>query len=302
MSAPSAARRAAAFQLALMLVGLLLVPLALRAVNRLRHAPRLDATYLSGIRGTARAQALRCADASTISSPCNPGYVVIGDSMAGIRIEPPLLGRADRPVDRAAAAMPAAGSAWWYLALKNWVIASGIHPRRTVHLLPRHQPDQRAVPDRRDRGRSIRRARSRGRAQRGRSARRGAGPLYRVRATVDRAYDAAAGARLDRAGRQRRGRRGSCSRTAARAQRSWTQPERALRPVASASDGRRRHAGDRGSRGRLRSLRRQVGAAADAARRPAGRTAARASSACSAGPTVAARRTSRPRCSATSRS
>ena len=60
----------------------------------------------------------------------NPGYVVIGDSMAGTRIEAPLLakltGQSIAPVLQAGT-----GSAFWYLALKNWVIASGVHPRCT---------------------------------------------------------------------------------------------------------------------------------------------------------------------------
>src|SRR5436190_7480965 len=61
----------------------------------------------------------------------NPSLVVIGDSMAGSRIDPGLLnkltGQLTAPVLYAGS-----GPAWWYLALKNWVIASGIHPRAVV--------------------------------------------------------------------------------------------------------------------------------------------------------------------------
>src|SRR5207245_5162663 len=51
----------------------------------------------------------------------------IGDSMAGSRIDPDLF---TRLTSRRIAPLLYAGSgpAWWYLALKNWVIASGIHP------------------------------------------------------------------------------------------------------------------------------------------------------------------------------
>ena len=62
--------------------------------------------------------------------------------MAGSRIEPPLLAKlTGRRSLRCST--PAPGSAWWYLALKNWVIASGVHPRCTFHLLPRHQSHRR---------------------------------------------------------------------------------------------------------------------------------------------------------------
>jgi hypothetical protein len=58
----------------------------------------------------------------------NPGWVVIGDSMAGTRIDERRLGElAGRPV--APLLQAGSGSAFWYLALKNWVIASGIKPR-----------------------------------------------------------------------------------------------------------------------------------------------------------------------------
>ena len=58
----------------------------------------------------------------------NPGYVVIGDSMAGSRIDERRLGElSGRPV--APLLQPGSGSAFWYLALKNRVIASGIKPR-----------------------------------------------------------------------------------------------------------------------------------------------------------------------------
>ena len=58
----------------------------------------------------------------------NPGAVIIGDSMAG-RVDPVRLGELieNRPVTTLVA--PATGSGWWYLAFKNYVVASGIHPK-----------------------------------------------------------------------------------------------------------------------------------------------------------------------------
>jgi hypothetical protein len=58
----------------------------------------------------------------------NPGAVVIGDSMAGTRIDERLLWRLSG-VAVAPLLQPGSGSAFWYLALKNWVVASGIKPR-----------------------------------------------------------------------------------------------------------------------------------------------------------------------------
>jgi hypothetical protein len=57
-----------------------------------------------------------------------PGYVVIGDSMAGTRINERLLGQlSGSPV--APLLQAGSGPVFWYLAMKNWVIASGIKPR-----------------------------------------------------------------------------------------------------------------------------------------------------------------------------
>ena len=57
-----------------------------------------------------------------------PGSVVIGDSMAGTRIHTTrlaeLTGMPSAPILQAGS-----GSAYWYLALKNWVIASGARPK-----------------------------------------------------------------------------------------------------------------------------------------------------------------------------
>lgn len=110
--------------------GLLLVPLGLRAANRLHPAPNLQPTYLPALGGPRERRPFdegRVADLARM----NPGLVVIGDSMAGSRVDPALLsqltGRVTAPLLYAGS-----GPAWWYLALKNWVIASGIHPRAVI--------------------------------------------------------------------------------------------------------------------------------------------------------------------------
>jgi hypothetical protein len=116
----------AALQLALALVALLVVPLGLRAANRAQHAPRLQPTYLPALEGPRVREPFESAPIADLAR-LNPGYVVIGDSMAGTRIEPRRLGElAGRPV--APLLEPGSGPAWWYLALKNWVVPSRIHP------------------------------------------------------------------------------------------------------------------------------------------------------------------------------
>jgi hypothetical protein len=59
-----------------------------------------------------------------------PGYAIIGDSMAG-RIDPELLtSLSGQPV--APVLENATGSGYWYLVLKNYVVASGIRPRLVI--------------------------------------------------------------------------------------------------------------------------------------------------------------------------
>ena len=60
-----------------------------------------------------------------------PGYVIIGDSMAGTRVDERRLVEL-AGVQVAPLLQPGSGSAFWYLALKNWVVASGIRPRMVL--------------------------------------------------------------------------------------------------------------------------------------------------------------------------
>lgn len=130
MSDGSAARRAALVQLLLAVAGLLLLPLGLRAANRLHPAPSLKPSYLPAVEGP-RERLPFDTDRLAALASLQPTWVVIGDSMAGSRIDPALLARLTGGVT---APLLYAGSspAWWYLALKNWVIPSGIRPRAVL--------------------------------------------------------------------------------------------------------------------------------------------------------------------------
>jgi len=105
----------------------LCTPALVPALNRLHATKPFPPTYLPALEGPRereRFEATRVADLARLK----PGYVVIGDSMAGTRIDEHRLSElSGTPV--APLLQPGSGSAFWYLALKNWVIPSGIKPR-----------------------------------------------------------------------------------------------------------------------------------------------------------------------------
>src|SRR5216117_3812637 len=105
------------------LLCVLIVPLIVRVANAQRREAPPPATYLPALEGPRERGAF---DTNRIDelSRLKAGFVVIGDSMAGTRIDDRRLGaRAGRPV--ALLLQPGSGSAYWYLALRNWVIACG---------------------------------------------------------------------------------------------------------------------------------------------------------------------------------
>lgn len=120
-------RTRGAAQLIALVVLLLAVPAGIRLALARHHEPAAAPSYLSALEGP---RVRRPFDPGRIPElqRLDPGFVVIGDSMAGTRIDERRLGElSGRPV--APLLQAGSGSAFWYLALKNWVIASGIHPR-----------------------------------------------------------------------------------------------------------------------------------------------------------------------------
>jgi hypothetical protein len=103
------------------------VPFALRAANVVHGVPVVTPSYLPALEGPRTREAFDPKPIGELAG-MQPGVVVIGDSMAGTRIDPKRLTELARtPV--APLLHAGSGPAWWYLVLKNWVIASGIHPR-----------------------------------------------------------------------------------------------------------------------------------------------------------------------------
>jgi hypothetical protein len=120
-------RARATAQIGFLLVLLLLVPLVIRAANAWHHDVAAAPSYLPALEGPRVRDAFDPQPIGDLAR-MNPGYVIIGDSMAGTRIDPRRLTElAGRPI--APLLHPGAGPAWWYLVLENLVIASHIHPR-----------------------------------------------------------------------------------------------------------------------------------------------------------------------------
>ena len=112
-------------QLVVVVLLTLTVPLTVRLLNRANRPAVSHVPYLPAFEGT-REEAFHAHRIPELQR-MNPGFVVIGDSMAGTRINErvlaPLAGKPVAPLLQAGT-----GPAFWYLALKNWVIASGIRP------------------------------------------------------------------------------------------------------------------------------------------------------------------------------
>jgi hypothetical protein len=123
-------RRGELPQLLLAGVCLLALPLAIRAAASRHPAATLKPSYLPALEGP-RERGPFDADRLPALARLDPAWVVIGDSMAGSRIDPALL--TQRTGGRTAPLLYAgSGPAWWYLVFKNWVIPSGVHPRAVL--------------------------------------------------------------------------------------------------------------------------------------------------------------------------
>src|SRR5215204_5942998 len=110
---PLSLKARAAVQLLLAAAGLLLLPLGLRAGNRVHPAATLAPSYLPALSGPRERRPFDAAPVTDLAR-MNPALVVIGDSMAGSRIDPKLLtdltGQLTAPLLYAGS-----GPAWWYL-------------------------------------------------------------------------------------------------------------------------------------------------------------------------------------------
>jgi hypothetical protein len=114
--------------LILVLAGTLAVPLGLRALNSALPGMGVRDSYLPTIE-TPRPREPFDQDAAVAIREAQPEFVVIGDSMAGIRIDPRQL---SRHTGRSVAGLYQQGSppAYWYLVLKNLVVENELRNLR----------------------------------------------------------------------------------------------------------------------------------------------------------------------------
>jgi hypothetical protein len=114
--------------LCLFLAGTLAVPLGLRALNSALPGADVRDSYLPTVETPRPREPFDQASADAIRE-VQPHYVVIGDSMAGIRIDPLQLSRASRT---RVVGLYQQGSpvAYWYLAFKNLVVENELKDAR----------------------------------------------------------------------------------------------------------------------------------------------------------------------------
>jgi hypothetical protein len=113
-------------------VALFVVPFTLRAANRLVLDDIPGPGYLPSLE--IRRTRLPFDDTHLqIVGDRRPAWVFIGDSMLGTRVDPRRLAELTQttPASIHMVMAPATGPAWWFLAFKNYVIASGVKPRCT---------------------------------------------------------------------------------------------------------------------------------------------------------------------------
>ena len=127
----TASSRFAWLSLVAVLAGALAGPLGLRAVNAAIRSPEARPSYIPSIESP-RARRPFDEEAVRALREAANDYVLIGDSMAGTRIDPGHLSRLLGGRGAAALFHPGSGSAYWYLAFKNLVVTAGLHPKAVI--------------------------------------------------------------------------------------------------------------------------------------------------------------------------
>ncbi len=123
--------RGEVLSLLVVIAGAAALPLGLRAVNGMLPGATVGSTYLPTIETPRPREPFDEAAAAALRE-AQPEYVVIGDSMAGIRIDPRHLSRV---TGRSVAGLftPGTPVAYWYLQLKNLVANNGLtHMRGAI--------------------------------------------------------------------------------------------------------------------------------------------------------------------------
>jgi hypothetical protein len=117
-------RRRQALSLIVVVAGAVLLPLGLRAINAALPGAETRSSYLPTLE-TPRPREPFDDEGAEAMREAQPEFVVVGDSMAGVRIDPRHLSRL---TGRSVAGLFQQGSpvAFWYLQLKNMVVQNGL--------------------------------------------------------------------------------------------------------------------------------------------------------------------------------
>ena len=123
-------RRADVLSLCVVIAGGAVLPLGLRAINAVLPGAAAHSTYLPTLETPRPREPFDEAAAASLRE-AQPEFLIIGDSMAGIRVDPRHLSRV---TGRSVAGLFQQGApvAFWYLQLKNLVIGNGLQKVRGV--------------------------------------------------------------------------------------------------------------------------------------------------------------------------
>ena len=112
-------------------LGTLAVPLGLRAVNAAVQPPGGAPSYIPSIEFPRERHPFDAEAVATLrEADCD--YILIGDSMAGTRIDPEYLSSLVGGHGVAALFHPGSGPAYWYLTFKNFVVNAGLRPKAVI--------------------------------------------------------------------------------------------------------------------------------------------------------------------------
>jgi len=125
-------QRSHGIALVAVIVGLLVVPLGLRAVNVAVRSPEAVASYIPSVESPRRRHMPFDVEAVAALRESSNDVILIGDSMAGTRVDPGHLSSLIGGRGAAALFHPGSGSAYWYLTFKNLVVNARLRPRVVI--------------------------------------------------------------------------------------------------------------------------------------------------------------------------
>ena len=121
-----------AIALVFVIAATFVVPLGLRGLARVSPVSNVAPSYLPALE--ARRARETPFDTGVIAAlrRLRPEFVLVGDSMAGSRVDAAHLAALLGYRDVASIYYAATGPAFWYLALKNWIVASQVRPKLVI--------------------------------------------------------------------------------------------------------------------------------------------------------------------------